>query len=171
MIKTLNSCHFDQALKEQTLYCEPLMNALPNFQLKLCFGFHYGSAIEGIQLYLIAVLKNAIRYFFELLDMTQMLSAAGIIGSNFRFESCFTSLNSDFQATLQVCSFFSHFSYLECNCRSSFYCFRYSCLFIWISLALSLIESPFLYLVIAFVLWPYFRFVLLLTYGCAVFSN
>jgi hypothetical protein len=48
MIKTLNSCHFDQALKEQALYCEPLMNALPNFELKLCFGFHYGSAIEGL---------------------------------------------------------------------------------------------------------------------------
>jgi len=47
MIKTLNSCHFDQELKEQALYCEPLMNQLPNFQLKLCFGFHYGSAIEG----------------------------------------------------------------------------------------------------------------------------
>jgi hypothetical protein len=27
---------------------------------------------------------------------------AGIIGSNFRFEACFASLNSDFQATLQV---------------------------------------------------------------------
>ncbi len=26
----------------------------------------------------------------------------GIIGSNFRFEACFASLNSDFQATLQV---------------------------------------------------------------------
>jgi hypothetical protein len=48
MIKTLNACHFDQALKEQSLYCEPLMNQMPNFELKLCFGFHYGSAIEGI---------------------------------------------------------------------------------------------------------------------------
>jgi hypothetical protein len=47
MIKTLNSCHFDQDLKEQALYCEPLMNQLPNFQLQLCFGFHNGSAIEG----------------------------------------------------------------------------------------------------------------------------
>jgi hypothetical protein len=51
MIKTLNSCQFDQALREQALYCEPLMNALPNFQLKLCFGFHYGSAIEGLRVY------------------------------------------------------------------------------------------------------------------------
>jgi hypothetical protein len=48
MIKTLNACHFDQALKEQSLYCEPLMNQMPNFVLKLCFGFHYGSAIEGM---------------------------------------------------------------------------------------------------------------------------
>jgi hypothetical protein len=48
MIKTLNACHFDQSLKEQSLYCEPLMNQMPNFELKLCFGFHYGSAIEGI---------------------------------------------------------------------------------------------------------------------------
>jgi hypothetical protein len=63
MIKTLNSCHFDQELREKALYCEPLTNLLPNFELKLCFGFHYGSAIEGIQLYYIAVLKNAIRYF------------------------------------------------------------------------------------------------------------
>jgi hypothetical protein len=55
MIKTLNSCHFDQALKEQSLYCEPLMNALPNFQLKLCFGFHYGSAIEGIQMIVLLI--------------------------------------------------------------------------------------------------------------------
>jgi hypothetical protein len=48
MIKTLNACHFDPALKEQSLYCEPLMNQMPNFLLKLCFGFHYGSAIEGM---------------------------------------------------------------------------------------------------------------------------
>jgi len=47
MIKTLNSCHFDQELTEKALYCERLTNQLPNFQLKLCFGFHYGSAIEG----------------------------------------------------------------------------------------------------------------------------
>jgi hypothetical protein len=47
MIKTLNSCHFDQELREKALYCEPLTNLLPNFELKLCFGFHYGSAIEG----------------------------------------------------------------------------------------------------------------------------
>ncbi len=47
MIKTLNACHFDSGLHEQTLYCEPLMNQMPNFKLKLCFGYHYGSAIEG----------------------------------------------------------------------------------------------------------------------------
>jgi hypothetical protein len=95
MIKTLNSCHFDQELNEQALYCEPLMNQMPNFKLKLCFGFHYGSAIEGTR-------DVADPFDVSNIYIPATNTLAGIIGSSFRFESCFASLNADFQTSLQV---------------------------------------------------------------------
>ena len=63
MIKTLNACHFDQALIEQAMYCEPLINQIPNYQLKMCFGFHYGSAIEGAHFALI--LTSAVAFVLQ----------------------------------------------------------------------------------------------------------
>jgi hypothetical protein len=99
MIKTLNACHFDQGLHEQTLYCEPLMNQMPNFKLKLCFGYHYGSAIEGALHDSTCVIVISLRGEIAIQAVTFF---SGIIGSNYRFEACFASLNSDFQASLQV---------------------------------------------------------------------
>ena len=97
MIKTLNSCHFDQELSEKALYCERLTNQLPNFQLKLCFGFHYGSAIEGAYFLSTRACDSS-----ALATNNKHFLILGIIGSNYRFETCFASMNSDFQATLQV---------------------------------------------------------------------